>query len=199
MEPDLFDLWRSRYDHMNAEEHVEFYKKLHEDHPNQTYFDKDAAVAFFDAIPGRIRVVELGGNDGGLARACLGENDRIHSWVNYDLDPKGEMSWGRYTAFALKSQLWELQREVRATAFVSSHTIEHLSFFHLLRLLECVRHVPNLYLDVPLGEKQVEKWGGKTCAHKLEMSWADLEMVVCGFGYAAKTLSPTARSFTRED
>ncbi len=199
MEPDLFDKWRRDYDGMTVEDHSLFYNALHYDHPNQRYFDTVSALQFFTDIPGNIRVVELGGYDGGLARACLDGNERIKSWVNYDLDPKGELVGDRYVAFAIKAQLWEITKSVMATAFVSSHTIEHLSISHVLRLLECVRDVPNLFLDVPLAPDSIETWDGKTCAHKLEMSWNDLEKIVCGFGYTAKTMTPSARSFTRAE
>jgi hypothetical protein len=180
---------------MSAFDHASFYRELHADHPNQNYFDFGSMKTFLDGIPGDLAVIELGGYDGELAALCLDKYPRISKWDNYDLDPKGESKRGRYTAFQLEKQLWEEADILDADVFVASHTIEHLSEPDVRKLLSCASSVPYLFLDAPLEERMQQTWDGCTCAHKLHLTWPELEEMVCGFGYSVQRLSNTARGF----
>jgi len=188
MQASEFDMWREAYGRMTAAEHAEFYKKLHADHPDQRHFNGDDALAFFSEIPqGDLAVLELGGYDGELADLCLGVSN-VKSWDNFDLAaPEQKCKDKRYCHHAIDIHLWNLTTPFEWDVFVASHVIEHLSERDLTNLLDYIRPCAFVYLDSPLHETDRTDWSGSTAAHKLALSWSEVDALMADrkFGHWA--------------
>mgnify|MGYP001417850576 FL=1 len=180
-----FDSWRKRYDEMTFDEHAEFYRRLHGDHPDQQHFSVESAHSFFGCIDGAKSVIELGGYDGGLASACLSEHPEILSWTNFDLDTAASLCDDpRYSAITLTTQFWEARPPLSDNEiFVASHVIEHLSDDDFLSLLSNVSWASAIYFDAPIDQSVRSEWDGSTAAHKLSLSWDDIDGLVSLLGY----------------
>lgn len=192
-----FDCWRRDYDHMSFSDHVEFYRRLHEDHPIQSHYNSFAALSFLERIPGDILVTELGGYDGALARECIAGCERISQWHNFDLSTAEPVLDFRYAAFGLEKQFWEM-RPIGFDVFVASHVIEHLSENDFRCLASFISNFANwVYFDSPLQEDERSDWHGKTCAHKLELSWLEIDALMNDQGYSRLGGSWTVRTYKR--
>jgi hypothetical protein len=196
-----FDLWRDRYAEMTFAEHAEFYRRLHADHPDQKHFCGPDALAFFDAIPSeRLIVAELGGYDGALADLCLKSHRKIASWDNFDIAaPDSTVGRGRYYSSPLDVQFWETGIPFEWDTFVASHVIEHLSRPHLEALLDYVAAADWIYLDAPLEADRGRDWRGETCAHALNLSWAEVDALVCDRGFERWPITETAHCYRRSE
>lgn len=155
-----FNRWRSEYDSLSFKEQAHFYKQLLSDHPNQTHFSR-AAVLEFMSGSGASKIVELGGNDGGLADVVLGAFPSVESWHNYELSGSDQVcNDQRYEVFS-DEFLWR-RHHAGYDALVASHILEHITTLELDRLLDAVP-VSWLYTDIPVAPGG--SWDHTTAAH----------------------------------
>lgn len=180
MTPGDFDTWRADYDKMTVAQHKAWLSAIWTEYPVQEGWrlDEGGWSAFFDLVLERedqVRVVEIGGWDGGLATWALDRYERVKWWTNIDLCWEALYSspmLERYAVYCPDCFPWEMPALFLGEVYLASHTIEHMSFEHLTALLEKIPDSARyLAFTSPLPSNGVPDWTGYLGTHVLEASW----------------------------
>lgn len=187
-----YDEWREKYDEMSYDDMQEFYNFVAIDYPEQNSWSARDVVPFFKGISEEsLSVLELGGWKGELANTILKMKWlNITAWSNFEIAPwlhgqevcKDE----RYILFVPCSFFWNLPIENDYNVFVASHVIEHLSRMHLLQLMEKLKELDKLkyiYIQAPLPLDKGKKWERYRGAHKLDMGWLEVYLLLRSYGW----------------
>lgn len=175
----FFDWWRDNYDYLTPEMHDELNDVLYQAYPKQSHFQTKWFGEALAALPtNQIWVFEVGGWDGELACNCynyLGQ--RIKKWTNMETNRLAvkntvpmHLKFQYDPIVPTKFDWFKEPRDNDYSAFLSSHTIEHLSDAHAIQLLDHVRGIPLLVIAAPL-EDGNNNWDLFYGTHKLELGW----------------------------
>jgi hypothetical protein len=202
-DPKFWDRWRELYDSFSHEENIEIGNALEAAYPHQVSFNAELFEKFFSTQPPGVRVLEIGGWKGELAKHLLERNPNIAHWHNIDMCraavlktvPMGELA-PRYTSEFPGSFDWFKQpREFIYDIAISAHTIEHLSDSHLKDLIGFLSGIPVIVFEAPISQETGVSWAGYPGTHILKMGWAEIESLMAMRGYRATQLSPWAYSY----
>ena len=171
MNADDFNDWRERYDSMSVADQRQFYSRVWTEYPDQRHHDPDAAIAFFASIPPRLRVQEIGGWQGHLAKRIL-ENYPARSWDNYEICKEAVensvVDSRTYRALTINSWPWG-QDNHRYDVLVMTHCLEHMRF-HEFVLLLASGNWGWIFLESPLALGPTD-WTDYMGTHIFEQGW----------------------------
>jgi hypothetical protein len=178
-----WDAYRAHYATMSYAEHQAFHSSIFEQYPEQNHYSpKYAAKAIEQTMP--VEVIELGGWDGGLALEMLTLYPTIQTWGNIELCAEaaahGHQQHPRYFAYEWDEFYWE-HGPWHCDLFIASHTIEHLSAYHLERTIAATQ-ARAIYFDAPLLDGPTD-WTGSTTSHVLTIGWPQVHEMMQGHGY----------------
>lgn len=188
-----FNLWRENYDKLSFNEHKEIAANWAMIYPVQ----RKANIKFFKKRFKQLKdigivlrdkeVAELGSDDGWLAYNCM-SNFKFKSWKGYDISGprvKRTLEKARKQGFLnieLHKQFWETDRD-EFDIFVSSHTIEHISNEHCLKLFDFVCSKADiLVLEIQVTGNR-NRWNNYGGSHILSLNRGDLEGIIGDRGF----------------
>lgn len=178
-----WDTWRESYDEWGIGRQRRFYDEVFGVHRDQERFDVRRLGWLLDVIAGPVSVVELGGWDGGFARAMLAAHQDITSWENHEVSAAAVAGSVcddvRYRAVALDDWYW--QSAHTADVFVASHVLEHLRWDDVRRTFDATT-CEWMFLQVPVGSGPTE-WRGYHGSHILEVGWSTIIPELEGRGF----------------
>lgn len=194
-----WDGWRAAYDDMSFEDQRAFYNQVFETLPEQARASVKSLRSLIDHIgTSWLRVVELGGWDGGLAAEALREFPSL-AWRNYEISSEAVANSVcedmHYRPVALDDWYWVANH--RCDLFVASHVIEHLKWRDLLATFDAT-DCRWMYLQAPLRDGQTD-WRGYHGSHILEVGWAAIVEALeeRGFRLVDELTVPNVRCFER--
>lgn len=168
-----WNAWRARYDDMDFAEQRRFYDLVYDLHPGQGQFAADALLDFLAYIDGPLDIVELGGWDGGLARAILAERGDIQ-WRNYEISAAAVAASAGigpgYRGIALGDWYWSEPHT--CDLFVACHVLEHLRFADVLATFDATQ-CRWMFLQTPLADGP-RSWDNYHGSHILEVGWGEI-------------------------
>ncbi len=176
-----FDVYRTEYQNLTFEEKKEINKLVCQSYPNQDYSDKKFFITAFEKIvpsfEKKLKVVELGGYDGALAKTILMRYPNIE-WINYDILAKPPVKGLEQYNYKLV-ELFEpfenvFENEEKADIFVSSDTLEHFSEEEVKSVLNVVKDVPYLILQIYTIYYKGHIWSGDKSTHVLYTYYKDI-------------------------
>lgn len=171
---------------LNFEERRYISDQLYRLYPTQRRFHAKPFKEMFDHLPENPRVIELGCYDGALAKSML--SNGIGMWTGYDFPApisNGILKDERYKPIKLGKWFHEVEKLPEADAFVSSHTLEHLTPDQCLRTLEKIAHIPYVLIELPLecmSDRQIP-WKNYQGTHVLPWGLGEFKKVMTGYGY----------------
>jgi hypothetical protein len=192
-----FDAWRERYDDMTYQEMADFYDAVEIDHPLQKAFNANAFDRFLDHASevlchpylGPMRVLEIGGWKGELAREMLEGHGVIIDWCNIEICWRAiekSVVTSKYTAMKPVDFPWNVQLP-NADVFVASHFIEHIREWQLKALLGSLsisRSLRYTGIQAPIPESgENVDWTGYHGTHILEIGWEQVSTILLWFGF----------------
>jgi hypothetical protein len=163
------DAWRAAYlaGTLALDDHRRLYEQILAEFPEQNYYSLPLLCRFM-GWSGAKSVVELGGWDGAMARDAMPLFSWLKRWDNYEIvDVPQVCVEDGYHFHVPDAFMWE--QPIRAHAFVASHSLEHLTWEHLVALIEALDDVEHAYVDVPLHSYEFD-WQGTTTTHALTCS-----------------------------
>jgi hypothetical protein len=178
-----WDAWRTAYPTMTYADHQAFYSTVYAQYPDQHHYDVDHVQRTIDQIAPDT-VVELGGWDGKLAAAMLDHDPDIKRWTNIEICAEaaraGNGRHPKYYAVELAGWYWD-HGPWHTDLFIASHTIEHLSAYHLERTIAATQ-AQAIFFDAPLTEDLTD-WQGFNGSHILNIGWNHIDPVLNSYGY----------------
>lgn len=194
-----WDRWRSTYGSRSLAEEAAFYDRVAAKHPEQQQWRQHADFTVA-ALEGATSVVELGPWRGELAAHAIEHVPTIGSWVGFDVCPwaveNTRCDHPAYQPVALTDWPWDTDLPA-ADVFVASHVLEHLSWEHLQALAAQFPKYGRLILDIPIPETVPRDWQGYRGSHMLDVSWADVAVLLVGQGFWEASREGSARVYDR--
>ncbi len=188
-DPQVFNKWRAAYDSMSSTEHLAFANAAEKKWPDQKSFKALFFEEVFRSYPFYpLRVLEVGGWKGELAKISLERVNNIIYWRNVDfctaaLAKTVPIDFDRYEFECPATHTWFTQPRIEEfDVFVSAHMIEHLSDAHLLELLKYVNGIPILAIEAPI-TMEGQTWDNYYGTHILGMGWTRIIEELKGYGY----------------
>lgn len=195
-DPNIFNLWRERFQSMTDAEHKEFADLTEKHFPSQQHFTRSNFEILFRGRS-TSKVMEIGGWKGELAHYCLNYLD-VFSWVNFEfcraavnktLVPLYSLSYKSYCPEKLNWFLDHL-REDGFDACVASHTIEHLSNEHFIQLVDHIAGIPLVMFEAPL-HTAGNNWHNDFSTHILTIGWNGVNAAMERKGYRSTEINPS--------
>ena len=182
--PVNFDKFRKDYNNLTFNEVEKFYQSLHSHFPNQEYMKHYHFKKMFDYIPAdELVVVELGCNKGTRSKHLVNRLPKIKKWFGYDFKEFKGTSNGRYQFKVVDDWFYNIDIPDH-DVFVCSHTIEHLSNWQAIKVLEHISKTANyIMIEVPLTRKR-QDWKGRWNAHIMTFTIDELKFMIRGIGYS---------------
>jgi hypothetical protein len=185
----MFDAFRAQYPTMDFDEKADVYRWINRAFPDdQDNYTLDGVLTSLRHV-NPLKVVELGGYSGALAAAALAKESAIRSWVNFDLAlPDTVCSDTRYSSVLLNDFFWNdpvARLSVQqANLFVCCHTLEHMLFWEVSAVLQRIKGVPFVHLELPVElSATTYDWSGRYNLHVLEVGLIQIQKVMEGMGY----------------
>lgn len=176
-----WDEWRQQYQALDFHGQAAFYVEVAREYPEQTHWDLNACVGFYERLR-PARIVEIGGWDGALAAEMLSRHPEIESWDNHEIVAVPQACQdSRYRRHLLDDWFW--LDPPPGDALVTSHTVEHLSNEHLRDLLDASGGYRALFVATPLPDATRPRWGGYHGSHILDLSWDELDAEIQARGW----------------
>lgn len=153
--------------------------------PQQTHYRLDRFMDMFKLVNVKNpNVIELGCNQGQLARACLKRLPNIKYWTGYDFEApikRNVVKYARYEARSLKDWFHNIEIE-NPDVFVCSHTIEHMSNDEAEKTFNHVRDANYLMLEIPV-KPEGQNWYNYRGTHVLKYGQKDIHAMLLGLGF----------------
>jgi len=132
-------------------------------------------------------VVELGCGEGYLAKEVLSKNQRIENWLGFDICSlaidNNVCDDSRFAPVALTTDFYNLCFSYEVDVFVSSHTLEHLDYSQVSKIIRMASSFTKSFLvEVPLKEEDYF-WKGGASAHVLDKGWAWFKKTMSAYGF----------------
>lgn len=201
MIPTSFNDWRRDYYKLTVQEQKAYHNKLEAEYPIQNHGDYSALNTFLSSLNSNIKVLEMGGWKGDMAKRMLSERFHLTSWTNIEICPnaakKSIIEDIRYKVIVPEQFDWwnYFFRFEEYDAFIALHVIEHLTYEHVSQLLNRVK-CKYLYFEVPLSEAQ--SWDNYGGTHIFDRSNDDLTKLILSSGYKTKQIyNSTCKSYVR--
>lgn len=199
-DPNVFDIWRDRYDKMSDQEHFDFYNQIEGKYPDQAHYNLEALEKVIDRVKPTY-VSEAGGWKGNAALHFLKQN-KVSRWVNYELcqaaidnQAKG-LDKLSYRAIKIDRLDWFSELKVdHADLFLATHFIEHLSDAHFESLLDNLTHFPAVYFEAPITVQGENNWNGYFGTHILSYSWESIIKAMEWHGFTAEMVATNCYLF----
>lgn len=203
-----FDTWRDDYWRMSYADHQQFYNEFAAAFPDQKRYHKEMVVSFLASLFGvedkPIRVWELGGWDGALARDILAIFRPIQSWTNVEICPdildRQVCDDQRYWCVVPDKWAWDVPELAPPdnAVVVMSHVLEHIPESHAIALLKFLRQASWMYIQMPTDfTEQGHDWDGHLSTHALEWGWMALTRQIQALGFVLTAYTDQARVFAR--
>lgn len=196
-----FDEYRERYDSLTDDEHRAAYREWEAQYPEQVHCSHDALKRFIAEHCNILSVVEMGGWDGGAARAMLDVFVHLSAWYNIEVCAEAAArpasDSDRYHAIVpAQFRWWRPMRVVTEPhLFVAANVIEHLSTEDASDLIDTLR--PHAwFIEAPIAEEG-QDWAGYNGSHVLRAGWRTLEQWLREAGYERAWVDGNARSYVR--
>jgi hypothetical protein len=180
---DVLNDWRRTYDELSYIDQSKMYDKLHKMLPDQHRFDPAKLGEFIEKAGNGLKILEIGGYNGALAKEFLDKYDpyKIRSWRNIDISQKAiEESVcddPRYLAQFETDFFWNLEYPEEFDLVIMSHVVEHIKAENLEEFLKKAK-IKYLYIDAPLPEREKPNWVNYPGTHIFEHSWEELELLL---------------------
>jgi hypothetical protein len=148
-----------------------------------------------------IRVTEIGGWDGSLAKEALNIGLPIQHWLNLDVvtvpkvveDPRYKHDEVDFHFFY--DEKWPVF--TKKDVLVATHMIEHLSDDDFIQFVRFIQDFPFVYFEAPLHQNQKSDWTDYVGTHILTYSWDTIEALMRVYGYKCQTIAEGCKLFTK--
>lgn len=203
----IFNDYRKNYDTLPFENHVKLYEIISKFFPSQEQYNLDAVNSWIETLPKPVRILEIGGWKGELARKILETHgERITSWMNHDICNEAIIEGykgDKYISIPLRGFLSFTQGMCETDALLMSHSLEHMKFREFESFMNGIKQkeypIRHIYLDVPIAEKDRDvNWENYSGTHVLDVGWETIEALIFSHGYLKTSHNGNIRCFSRE-
>jgi hypothetical protein len=189
---DPWNIWRKHYDKLSITDLIWLNTAIDSLFPKQAYFTldriKEAFVEFFRTEAG-LSVIELGCHQGHLAKTLF-ETFNISHWEGYDVSysaiDRSVIDNRRYRAVKMTKWFHEISIPSYYNVFVSSHTLEHLSFNQVEKTIEAVLRAGITYMmiEIPFKLNGAPEWKDAHGSHVLYSTRQNFEDMIQSYGFS---------------
>jgi len=181
-----FDLYRQLYGEMTFSERKIINDGILKTFPSQNRSDKKFFVDSFkiitDSTGSNIKVFEVGGYDGALAKHIMDIYPTVE-WDNYDIfnaKPVDGLEKYKYKIIEIDKPFWEYKDIFCGyNVFVSSDTIEHMNEDEFLKTVSATSCVEYEILQIDTRTWKTD-WKGDGSTHVLTTIHDDLDLIYGG-------------------
>lgn len=149
--------FRKEYNDVSFKDMSILYESLCKNGKDQKCYHSNVYEKVFSIFKGNSKVIELGCYKGYLANEMLNKFPNIKSWIGYDIAKLAIKNTivkdKRYKSYHLKKWFDEIDLDF-FDIFISSHTIEHLSWEQVKKTLsKVIDKCKYVVLEIPIPEK----------------------------------------------
>ncbi|MHA2238044.1 MAG: hypothetical protein ACXAB2_06710, partial [Candidatus Hodarchaeales archaeon] len=167
---ETFNDFRANYHNMSFEDKRDFYRNYKGQLSSTKWFDLESLKHLFPSYKKNLRVLELGGSNGELAKEFLSLYPNIISWENVDLVQFGEFSHPKYHETELNDYLWNFDQKILRSYnfFIASNVLEHFNEAEIIQLFIAIKkQAKRVLIEVPLKTLHKTDWRDYLGSHVL--------------------------------